>query len=293
MSLSLREISAQQFADGTTIDGVRIDRVMGDFVGLWNLIPKRMLISSLHENTMCGGYMPHPTYNTDRFPWQPAHNSTGAVDVITGRGPAASLGVANEWRNKGFRIQGIDPKDQTVPMTETILMWTNTFWFTKPKILNGIWCNLATDSVYQNNFVYGASPPPGGEEGFPVKDFFLEVSIKNAFLSGVRRLDDILWHRIRFLVKSEYTTVVDWSGVADPLSPAHPEGVPARASTPAQSPWVTIDARHLLLPIPARSSVRFTIGIPLYDTYTTGWGNTIPQSRQYYSWALNILEELF
>ena len=294
MSLSVREITPQQFADGTTIDGVRVDRAIGDFVALWNNIPKRMLKGRFVENTLVGGYMPHPTYVSDKFPWQPAHNSINPSDIVTGRGPPDSLGVANEWRNKGFRVDGIDLERPDPVMNQSVLMWTSSFWFDKPKVLNGVFLNMATDSVYTNNFAYGATPPPGQSNGNPSQDVFLEVAIKNAFLSGDRSLDDAPWHRIRFRVNAAFSTITSWVAVSDTMLPAHPEGVPCRKSVgPAASPWVSIDARHLNIPVPARSNVRFTIGIPWYVTYTSGWGNVHPQNMQYYTWALNVLEEIF
>lgn len=284
----------QQFADGVTIDGTRIDALMGDWNALWNAIPKRMLQGRFTENRLVGGYMPHPTYVTDFFPFQPAHNSTGAVDIVSGKGPLAGAGVANEWRNKGFDVPGIDPKDQTDPVDETVLMWTNNLFFEKPKVLHGVFLTLGTDSVYLNDFLYDASPPPGKLLDDPVDDLFLEVAVKNAFLPGVRRLDDVVVHKVRFRLKSWLASVTNWSGVADTMLPPHPEGVPCRTSVgPGASPWICVDLRHLNIPLPSLSHVRFSIGIPLYDSYTSGWGNINPNSRQYYSWGLDVLEEIF
>lgn len=301
MSLSLREISSQQFADGTTIDGVRVDRAMGDFVSLWNDIPKRLIDGVCREYQVVGGMLPWGgaltpvpmTPSVDNtLPWMRAYNSPQPMEMV---GTAPDAGVVNEWRAKGFSVRGIDPTNNVT--SQSVLLWTQNFWFSRPVILQGVWLSLCTDEYFPNNFQYAAPPPPGSSAGDRVEDLFLEFAVKNQFLSGVRRLDDSEWRRCRFDVSGcldSHSPI--FATVADLGWPAHPVGFPGRqiiGGDQAPSPWVVVDLRHLNIPVPAGSRCRFSIGIPAYDTYQSGWGlGGYSFLQQYSSWSLSFMEEV-
>ncbi len=277
-----RELTKEQFADGTTIDGDRIDRAMQESVDRFNSIPKGDLKNRFLRNTYALGWQPRvlASLGTD-LPWMPETNSASYLAT----GAVAPTRYENYLRVKGNRAPGTLPGG-----TETSLVCTVPIAFPAPVILDDLAFMMTTDHTlagireYTNTFVYGAAPPPGFTAGDSVEDVSIVVQVDSPLLPENQALSSVAfaYHRVQ-LLREVYWTVDPGAAPASDMTLVYPGGTVS---------GVYLRARNMAIRIPARARVRFHFVIPEYSVATTaGWG-TDTVTAQMFDMNICTLEEV-
>jgi hypothetical protein len=283
--MTIREASRQQFSDGSSIDGNRLDRAIDDLWSAFMAIEPRWQEYLWVKQTFDQGFIPiepdlADPVNVSRAPFLPINNDLWTVGPPTGA-------PYNPWRYKGTFVDGIDPKTLGGPGSdENQYAWETAHWFQLPVILQSLSWVLHTDGDdYPNTFLYGTPPPPGKTNGQPVEDIIVELDVDNPFSPETRSQTAVEVHKLRFRATAQFFVPVGNAAYSTDSQPAAPSGQNPRG--------VTIDLSDLNIPIPRRSRVRSTIVLPQYDTgtYTTGWGADSTR-RQWYSNTMTVLESV-
>lgn len=270
----LRELVRRlQFSDDTTIDSNRLDGLMQAFIDRFNGLMPRDIERGWTETTLVTGYQPCqqvPTYATPVLPFMNVLNdSSDAPD-------APSYYPTNKWRVRGTEVDGIEP--QTSGRQRC---WSIAFAITRPTILTGLSLTLRTDTVFPNDFQYGASPPPGYSNGDSVEDWQVTVQVDNPFTPEDRTQTNC---EIQVTKRPAASWQMDTGAVVSDMAPAYPDGVAYPKGV-----FFDIDTHT---PIPQGSRIRMNIVIPEYDigTYYSGWDED-SYDRQFYSACISMLEK--
>lgn len=284
---SLREVTREQFANGTTVDGgTRLERALADLIARFNRLRPRDMRRRWFPAIYTSGYMPSAldvlgVAVQQRAPWLSVANVTG----ITVANPPP-LGLQNTWRNKGLRNVLIDPDTGVGDQ----LAWTTAFYFGKPVIVTGVSLHLGTDGVqFTNGFAYTAAAP-APKTSLPADDVVVELAVDNPWtghdaLSGAQaflRTQFNLQHHLFNPVGTAPGGFVDGapafaSNVLYAAARKNPEGVIY---------WQP----DLNLPLPGKSTARLSFIIPQYDDpLWSSWG-AFPWRTQYCAWTLHVLE---
>ncbi len=281
-----REVTQEQFADGTTIDGDRIDRAMQETVDRFNRVRRGDLQNRFFPQTYVVRWMPRINGSTGtNFPFMAAENP----DLATGADTPER--TENELRVKGFRAPGIEVLDGT---GSNHWISSTPLAFPKPVILDDISFMLTVDHnslgsrVFTNGFTYGATPPDGYVTADGSEDFSLVVSVDNPFYPEDQRLASkvFAYHGVSLLRETYW--------VEDP-------GTPPSSDTSLSWPGGTVEgvyfrAKDLAIPIPAGARVRVHMVVPEYATASdSDWGAGTandPTTMQMYDLNWVTLEEV-
>lgn len=187
-----RHISDQQFADGTTIDGSRVEDALQDLEDHVNEVPKGDVKQQFMQTQIVAGYSPHAEAWVDgtsaaggpnvealnaqvttavtgtMFPFLPVYNSAKNLSQIA---PIVEpLGYTNEHRHKGYQTPGVDTKPaegfgleqngvSPVPAriyeTEGQYAWEMSWAFNKPVIVANVSIFLLTDDINNTGILAG------------------------------------------------------------------------------------------------------------------------------------------
>ena len=274
---SLRELTKQQFRDGTTVDGNRIDGALDSLVAAFNTIHPKHREGRWVQQQIVGGYQGQDVSVAGQpsTPWMQAFN--GATSTFTPQ---------NQFRSKGIDVEGIFPVTGALG-TGMLYEWEASFGVTKPLVLQALQLWLHTDANnFDNSFTAGANAPPGLANTNPLRDLSVTVLVDHPFDLENRRSTSAVLQKTRFsldTVNANPFAIVPGAVMA----PAMPS-----ASVEACN-GVCVTMRNIAAPIPRDSRVRFIFTIPAYNTasFDTTWDVT-PWLRQYYSWTATVLEPL-
>ena len=248
--MSLRTITKEQFSDGTTIDGNRIEPAMQELEEICDQVPGYYVKRRFVQNQITVGFSPfqQAPYNQQ----VPALSSGGFITGLT----------TNIERWKGYKILS-----QPIADVEKVVFWETSVKVDNPAILHAIdcfmlQCTASTSPTYQL---------PGGSGSIyappTVSDVQLFVSVDAPFVED-RSQSDVLVHKYGMDMNAWLMTPVARNAYTNEMSPTYPGGT--------ESGWaLTLD--DLNLPIPTKSRIRIGLGIPVYKAATTGyahWGAT-------------------
>jgi len=278
---SIREITREQFADGTTIDaGTRIERALADLVQRFNALLPRDRKRRWFPATYTGGYMPTIRAGAQgNAPWLSAANVAGLTVVNVPFG-----GIQNEWRNKGIRNVLIDPDNGNGDQ----LVWTTALYFGKPVIVTGLSLFLGSDeSYYFNTFRYQAGAP-APKTSLPGDDVVVELAVDHPWNGHAPLAGAQEFLRTQFKLNAHAFAPVAPAAFAD--------GTPGFAINAAYAAakkypnGVMLWQPDLNIALPDKSTARLSFTIPEYSN--PAWANWSgsPWQAQYYSWALHVLE---
>lgn len=286
MPKSLREITTEQFSNGTTADGNRIERALEDFFGKFNSIPQRNIPRRWVPQRIVGGWLPcDPNRNVQGpMPFMSIQNlQQDTLDQLTPVG-----GFQNVLRFKGTQTPGINLNDGS--LTDSQWAWSQAFCLNRPVILTGFTVSIQTDKLseakatYINTLAYGVSPPPTKTTGEWVNDVSVEVSSDSLFLAEQRNLDSIDAHRGQFSFRTEVFSPVSTVNPAHEMLPPHPCNTLKGA---------VIQSDRLYIPLRENDRFRFSLILPQYDPgYESGWNvvGAQPWQNSSFSYTLTLLE---
>jgi hypothetical protein len=291
MSRSIRELGSSrpggketpQFAEGTTIDGNRLDISMEDLVYSVNNIPGRWLRRRFVHSQFVQRLMPVPygqVLQQDRPPFLLARNLLSQSYGLT-----TPLEIQNEWRLKGSDVPGILASSYAENL-DGVYAWTAAHRFYQPVIITGLSLKCWQPQVYawKNDWEYHSDAPYNKNAGDSVDDLFLEISVDNPFNTEARRLNDIELHKIKFPVKTEFMAASLGNPVNDMFYPV--------LAPKTNQLWVHLD--NLCIPLHIDTRARVSIAIPKYSLAegdVSGWqtdGVDTWYPWQSCSWALTL-----
>jgi len=140
--MASNRIIREQFSEGTTVDGSRIQGALDTVEGRINAIPRGDILPRYAEQTIHLGFMP-PSIGGGAsdviYPWGPLYNSTNWV-VAGGLDK-----VVNPVRIKGCYNGNI-----ASPATDDQFVWSTGVHHVAPCIVNELHFNAVTDSVFIN-----------------------------------------------------------------------------------------------------------------------------------------------
>lgn len=266
--MSLRTITKEQFSDGTTIDGNRIEQALQELEEICDQVPGYYVKRRFVQNQIVVGFSPfqQAPYNQQ----VPALNGGGFVNNLT----------TNVERWKGYKILS-----QPIADVEKVVFWETSFKVDNPAIIHAVdcfmmQCTASTSPTYQLPGGSGAIYAPPS-----VADVQVFVSVDAPFIEEDRSQSDVLIHKYGMDMNAWLVTPIARNTYTNDMSPAYPGGV--------ESGWaVTLDS--LNLPIPSKARVRIGLGIPVYKGGTTGighWGAT-PWNTFVPSLTATLLEPL-
>ena len=266
---SIRHITTQQFSDGTTIDGDRLERAVQDLENYMNDVPDGDFKQRWFENKIVFKVLPWTTSadaklaasstvvgNEMKIPYMEIYNSGVSIP-----------GASNYYRLKGNKL----PYQDGYSLGNQIA-WTNAIGFgPEPVIIDSIDVMLMSYSTeYTNTFAYSSSPPTGKPAGAPIDNIHLQVTMDNPFLPNIQLNNSVLWHKYNFsALNSKFTA----RGLAYPV-PIVSDMTPTMASIGAMGNGgqvsLAIQEGDLRIPVPPLSRLRFSLVIP--DDGSDPWG---------------------
>ena len=316
--LSNREATKQQFSDGTTIDGNRVEDAMDEIVENFNEIPKGKVRSRYTQTQIVAGYLPQqgPSYTgaaDNNLPWMEYENSDSTVVRLTTTAPdyyeddadeAPSDFPLNQERYKGYaEKEGLTPT--AASGRSGIWIWELPLSFSNPIIIQDVMFvmegkqgTFGGTTSFSNSFKYGASAPPSKTANYGANDVNIVIHVDSPFAKEKREycLKEIASHNVQNYSKffNRHNFIEDGAMVNDMLPPMHIQNNSvARANDVGNIDAIMFRSEDLNLPISRDSRIRLSLGIPNYLTqqiYSTV--NAGAPNNQYYSVCLTILEEI-
>ena len=240
--MTTRYVTTQQFSDGTTIDGNRIEEAIQSIESLSDNVPYGAVRTRFTQTMIVSGWSPvNDPVDLRRSPFLPIFNS----------------GTGKERNPSRFKGTAYNP-DRT-----NLVAWETSVTFDHTSILHGL-------SVFLAQSQEGGVPYqfPGTLAGVPydppsVRSIEIHVSVDAEFIPGDRTQGDIEIHKHLFdsdawVVSSTPVLAV----VATEMLPAYPGG--------NLTGW-SIDLKDLNIPIRAFGVARIALLIP-DETANVVWG---------------------
>lgn len=295
-----RYVSDEQFADGTTIDGSRMDNAMQDVQEIVNSVPKGDIKNRYTQTQFVMGWSPAKTYAANAtdtsLPWMQAVNDAAQLATITGGVVAGPDPYQNPQRAKGYATLGIDPTRQEIGAPAPVesrngaqYIWMTPIHFGKSVIIQSLKVFFCLDTnagalyPYNNTYLF-TTPPEGGAAGV-TSDVSIQILLDRpkAYGSEDRKLNQVIANKVGFVVADARINQA--------------AGAPGATMFPNPYPGGNLDGKFFDItinePLPKGSRVRVCIVIPDYEaTATASTWTAQPWMRQYYSATLTVLEEL-
>lgn len=307
-----RHITDEQFSDGTTIDGSRVDNAMEDVVEHVNSIPKGDLGRRFVQTQYVAGWQPWSAgtgsavaWDAHHMPWLPVINYPTGDPALPGSAifPGSVVGsqpddIKNRHRLKGIEVPGIDYSitDSTevqydnTAITGIQWAWSRSFHFSAPVIVNDIAIHLHADLTagtrepYTNSFLYHNAtspgpPPPGFEPEDGAHDLCVLMDVAHPFTPEDTRMRSVVVLRRGFNAKDSAISrlplpVLSTSGLT--YADFHPPFRGGLLNDHTETiGGIFVRMHDLNIPLPAGSRVRLAVVIPQYqkDAVDSSWGD--------------------
>jgi hypothetical protein len=276
-----RHLSPESFADGTTIDGNRIERALGDIEGRVNSVPTRDLAKYCVPVTRCNALHPQDPFLAARhnMPWMLTLNDVDSIHTT------APEGYANPLRHKGVNVPGVNLGADGSAKEGEQYAWDQEWTFVRPVVLDTLSLLVVLDNPNADNrssFLGDASqsgkpfqwvdqsvgaPPEGYSVDDDADDIVVLMSMQSPFAPNDRTQDNVILIKKRWVINKHR-----WTRFALPVNPAagYNDMAPGYLSTTVTTSAESIDGRGLVMrglniPIPQRTTVRLSVVIPQYD----------------------------
>ena len=303
-----RNLTKEVFYDGTTIDGSRLEKAVGEVVEGINNVKKGNTKQRFVTTQYHAGFNPPPrrtstAANTATWPWLELANKGNSV-----LGTPVSGAPYNPMRCKGTGVPGITAFDGTVAGKGSQYAWTRTIYFSKPAILYGVSVLMHVDGGTDASrpyagtsapltvpaYTYDTTPPGGFSPGNSTVDVPIVLDVMNPSTPEDAEMTDVEYTRTLWRINTEKTSFSEPNATATGWDDMVPHYNSGQVTDVRPLYGRIVEHRDLNIPVHQRSRVRLAIAIPLYDgtTYTRGSWGTIPWFLQGWSVTLTFLEEV-
>ena len=301
----------ERFADGVGIDGVRVQKAIGEVVRRFNSARQGDIHTRQTKHTRVMGWNPMNVLSVGAtsghlWPWMTEHNLS--PDDLSGnndfKNPHRVKGIRNRnisWR-RDTGVVGQDDPSTGIYSEHHWMVATWLMMYPWPVVLTRAYLSLraggnrvdpatgpSSTEVYPNPFEWGAAGrPPGYADGDSVDDWRFVIQVASPLDPQNREADAVVFNR--FGVEAEtfkvvpHGTPVGDSGTPDHygLEPEPNKGAHAAGYPNTYTPVGQVDYRRGLvidedvdIPIPAGCPIRAFIVQPFYNEsiVTSPWGN--------------------
>lgn len=299
---SIRHFTSEQFSDGTTIDGDRLERSLQDLEDYINNIPDGDFKNRWLQSQIVLKYLPWtaeadaqfitdgaPAGSFMPFPYLPVYNY-GAENLM------------NAFRVKGNRLDYQDAFTTTglygahAVAGARQVAWTTCFSVGEdPAILDSVDAVLASYTTeYTNTYEYQDEDPGLPEnrtDGQSVNDIHLEITVDSTFIPNVQIENTVLYHKYNFDASSYMIKAAGLPPVtafSSDMSPSLNTGDLVGMGI-GYDTTLHIKDSNLRIPIPPFSRVRFALILP--DSGQLPWG-VKPWQTMIPTLTLTLLERL-
>jgi hypothetical protein len=310
-----RNLTKELFYNGTTIDGSRLEKAVGEVVDGINELDKGNTKQRFVATQYHAGFNPQDrsaATKYGKFPWLKMRND----DVL---GSSVEGAPFNILRFKGTMVPGIENFQSTVGATTSLgdqFAWTRMFHFSRPAILYGVSVMMHIDGgangarpytgtrdpavvpvpyTYNNTGLGGAAgPPPGFTPTDNTVDVPLVVDVMNPGSPEDAELTDVEVTRTQWAVNEEMFSLIAPSPSAVGWTDMTPHYDSTGVTDTRALGGRIVEYRDLNIPIHEQGRVRLAVSIPLYDgtVYTRGTWGADPWYLQAWSITLTVLEEV-
>ena len=263
---SLRRFTSQQFSDGTTIDGNRLEKALQDLEDWSNGIKDGDFANRWMQSQFILKYLP-PTADSDaalatstgvaanyrRAPFLPIYNPTGSV---TSENPHRLKGTKLHWQT-GY----VNPTLGANQYNEQAV-WTSAFSVgDDPLIISSIDAVFLNYSAeYLTDWKY-ASGSPGGAPGTYSNDIHLQVTADNPFLPNLQLKNTIVFHK--YLSSADGSLFCDQAINLATIDDMNPSLTSVAGMTPMHETSLSMNLDNLNIPIPPYTRLRFSLVLPV------------------------------
>jgi hypothetical protein len=312
--MSTRKITKEQFSEGTTIDGNRIEEAMDNIEERFNDIPKGDLRSRFVQTQYVLGFEPQVSTSdaaaenlTNSIPFLIHKNSTASeailqddaadpVDLGSELVDGAEISIApagfpyNEFRQKGTDWLGS-------------WVWSITHMFQKPVIIQDVmWMMAGFDTavsdytLYPGTFRYGATPPEDQTANYGAYDASMVLQVASPYAPEDRRYDikELAVHN-----RQNYSWLFNYLDVEGTL-PSYDDFRPNmdfKSTTDMPLKGIMYRGQNINIPIPRDSKVTLYLSVPTFlanSPYTNNASSSVPgpPNKQTQNVVITVLEEL-
>lgn len=285
---SLRRFTSQQFSDGTTIDGNRLEKALqdledwsndikdGDFANRW--MQSQFILKYLPPTTDSDAALAAATVagNYRRAPFLPIYNEADYQN------PHRLKGTKLHWQSGYVSpvTSGVEYNDQAV--------WTFAFSVgDDPLIISSVdGVFLTYDAEYHTDWKYG-SGSPGGAAGTYSNDIHLQITADNPFLPNLQLKNTIVFHK--YLSNADGSLFCDQPITLASVDDMNPSLTSVTTMVPMHETSLSMNLDNLNIPIPPYTRLRFSLILPISGGPLWGaqpWKHSIP------TLSLTVLERL-
>tara|TARA_Y100000401_G_C8318267_1_gene223797 strand:+ start:707 stop:1636 length:930 start_codon:yes stop_codon:yes gene_type:complete len=304
---SIRHFTTEQFSDGTTIDGDRLERSLQDLEDYINKVPDGDLKTRWLQSQIVLKYLPWtaqadaqlqtdgaPAGTFQPYPYLPVYNAEGPS--------SGNKEIFNAFRFKGNKLDYQSSYSTTADYGTNQVAWTTAFMVGEdPIIIDSVDAILASYSQeYVNTYVYDSSPPDGRVNGQSVNDIHLQITVDNTFIPNAQIQNAVVYHKYGFEAQSymikgrDVPSITAFSSDMVPsLDSGHLAGQGIGFDT-----TLHIKDSDLRIPLPPFSRIRFALILPDTGTSSGAYGTDAapwydkPWQTMIPTLTLSILERL-
>ena len=268
-----RVVSNQQFSEGTTIDGNRIEDGMQDVERFLDKVPQEFVRRRFVENQIVSGFSPVPAgaATVREHPWMEDDNGSGA-------------NITNRYRLKGYDVARVG--------LSSYYIWSQSVQFGRPVIIDSFNLIMAQDfgtgtgSAHPHEYKMGTSVYPNYVPP-NVDDFELHITLDNIHTPDDRTQNSMEIHKHSFSGLSHLLRPFCRTSNVAPTNDMMPQVYQGGGLT-----GYAVTISDLNIPLHASARARFAIVIPKYGGGTGGANNwtVTPWAASVWSQSIGILE---
>ena len=267
--MSNRYITDEQFSDGTTIDGSRLEKALQQLEDWTNEIPNGHMKNRWTQTQMVFRYFPPCTAsdaelatntgiagNIRHYPWLPVFN------------PESS---SNPMRVKGTKVPWVSSYTDPLPANEygnSQAVWQVSFATAEtPMLIEGIDALLLSDdpaalnNVFNNTWQFDSSPPTGATPSTYVNDMQITLTTDNPFIPELQSRNSIVFNRRNFSLQNSIMSPFGPPPIFSDMNPA----LSGHLGGNAPSFSVSFNESGLFLPVPSYTRIKLSMIIPTYS----------------------------
>jgi len=304
-----RNLTKELFYDGTTIDGSRLEKAVGEVVDGINDLDKGNTKQRFVATQYHAGFNPQDrsaSAQYGRFPWLKMRNADDIMGSVVEGAPF------NQSRFKGTLIPGVQnymPSGGAAGSLGDQFAWTRMFHFSRPAILYGVSVMLHLDGGTTSARPYSGThdltlppytysgagnPPPPFAAGSDTIDVPIVVDVMNPGSPEDAELTDVEVTRTQWTVNEDMFSLIAPSASGAGWNDMTPHYDSTGVSDTRALGGRIVEYRDLNVPIHEQARLRLAVSIPLYDgtVYMPATWGTIPWFLQAWSITLTVLEEV-
>jgi len=248
--MSIRVFTDQQFADGTTMDGNRLEAAMQSLEERLDTVPDGDLQNRWMQTQVVSGWAPGTIFSgaaasAGAHPWLRIYNTLS--DEF---GPHTETLSQNSYRLKGTRVEDLDPSLYTTVADATQYALTQSIQLSRPAILYAVDWAMMQDTVASPEYDFGNT--------ITTADIDIQIAIDNPWSPEDRTQADMELHKYKFDdTYWQFTATVGAASVD--MLPAFPGG---------NNKGISVNLSDLAIPIHEGSRVRVSVTVPRYSSGT-------------------------